>query len=1687
MSLSAIEQSMRNALKGTELVFNAQTTGCMAVDSLLGLLLSDRSLNLQGVELLPSLTQLIVKGRGSFYKFTNARIEVIFTQESQGLTVRLSAIPPTTVPLLKGLDALTDVLGKRMVSELPTPLQRPPGLSLNTIILTSGSEEVARSSMRMTVGTTASWSIWPSQVSLDNIVLEFEVYSPSDPQHRQTGISIHAASTIAGAHFTTFVRPPSLTVFGGLRDGETLALAKVLQIFLPSVSLALPTNLVISKCFIRADAGTRQIELVADLTGKWPITLGAASVTLRELGFQLELDTQSPNESTVVLNGRTEVAGQPIALGASYSRTDGWGFTTRLPDITLSKMLAPFLPKAVLPQTLSTLGLTNAVLSTQMKTGFLSLRTGLTGQWIIPLGDQTLTIKKMALRVERQRNNAPVSATFWGQAILGTLIFDVRSELLAKNISFTGSIVSLSLSSILRQFLKAVSLPADLPIDIEFSDLHASVSPSTGAFSFSGQSTETWTIPLGIGQLTITGLSLQVDRSTTGTDKKQAGTTCRVEGQGKLTLSIDGFSANFAGSVEFVASPTQVSFTFYAKGPHGNTLKLPIPTGISTIKPQAVFTFDELAINHTQDGWQIMADATTQFTGLPSFLTAKIPGTTLSLVPQKPRKWTLSAGRGEVAFSTTRLWDNPLPPTALPTLKINGNTVSLGVFWLDVRDWKIRFGKGSTTEPKLALQATIDVAVSDEINRVFGVGRNGLPWLKFFKTAKRNQKNPLSTATGLQLSLSEKGISAQLQGSPINVMQPDEQGLYHITLGPNGLFGELSCPLPTFRYNGLGWTAAGEFHIEKPLQLPLTPLREALTQAGLGPMAELIPKAIPLDDIALVKNNRLTFDPWLAKLQEKSPSLRIPPVVIDALNELVSLGDAILERTPGQLNEYLAFVMPQDLSFAIEVSGTGGMKLDVTTRTQANPNPQPLKLLLPFAGPPFGLPELLGIQLTSLSFGQILSGSLFLLQLEGKFDRFDLLALAGCLTTGYLIDGKTSCKAFQYSYTIDQLLAVLPAGSPVPVPLFYKELAISYFGWEMLKAESRWSFPQPDGGLFALIGLFSQLLPFFTKATYKLDPEVAPKGFKLPFMIGPNYLQLPPYLGGAILGTKTGLPTWSVWKSLANLLNGFKTGSPQDFVNALPVEARVGEEGVVFGPFSIEVGFAVTTPREFKNEILPGKVRTKPGQKFGQRIRAMRTGPDKQITALLPKPTKGPPNSDGLIILLVGTFEIHNIITLQSAFGLAAIDSKVSGKGFGTGVQFTGTLGNAFTMKIAGAITVTSTLLSIKGSTGIWWKNRLMTGVDLLTVVDKKGFFTQLTFNVTPKCSIAGTWTISKTAMSIGGDITWDYGGNGPFTAGGLIAFSKNGLTLTTTQIKGAALHGVTIQKLTAIFPATGGPLTATIDLTIPQELRTALRGEIQKVSHEARDALNNARQLTTTALDALKGHELSLNGVKAMLVAICNQVIKTINARIKKLPQKKTYGKWPFSKTVYIRAEATKEVAPYLQTLSAFSKRFNKSTKATLAADVTALVNWALKNKTHTVSRYGFKIKTITILATGTVNQLNDVKKHVPQWIARLPEKNIGLTVNGKILQYAKNSVDAALNDIATSLEKGEENVPMVTGISVGTTLSVLPSSGVKVLIQVTRGNRSKTYPASFSFTNPAAGASDLLKLLLKDLGTSL
>ncbi len=1243
---------------------------------------------------------------------------------------------------------------------------------------------------------------------------------------------------------------------------------------------------------------------------------------------------------------------------------------------------------------------------------------------------------------------------------------------------------SFGLHGAVKQLLPAEAvLPDEIP-DCRFSDLAFEVAAQTGEFSLQATAIGAWSIPLGFGQLQIKNAHLSLGKTATAGEAETAA-TCQVSGVGTLRLQLtEGVAAEFSGSVQLKADRQGVGFTFSADQSGNNQLRIDIPTGVGSQNPAVEFSFSELAIAHSRDGWRVQADATTRFSGLPAFLTAPIPGTELALVPQEPRVWSFNAGGGEVAFSIDRLWEGECPRLPLPSIRIGGAELALGILWLDARQWTIRFGQQSTSAAKIALQTTLQVAVSDEINRLFGVGADGQPRTRIFRTFTSGVTDPSSSATGIQLDLSEKGISALLEGSPLNAMQPDAQGFYDLSLGADGQFGKLRTRMPEFRFDGSGWVAAGEWHIEKPLKLPLFPLKEALSQAGLGPLAGVLPAGVPLDDIRLLdENNRLVFGPWLDRLA-KQTELSLPQELIEALKTLEESAEQLLEQTPGRFNEYLNFQMPPDLAFALEVRAGGGLKLDLSTRASEDGAPVPLKLLLPFVDPATGIPELLGVELVSLSFGEILGGSLFLLELEGKFDRFDLISMALCLTTGHLADGKTSSRRFLRSYNIDRLLAVIPAATPVPVPLFYREIGVSYYGWEMLQFESHWHFPLPEVGLFGALDLFSQLKDFFCEKDVRLSPDAPPEGFRLPFTIGPNYLRLPPYLGGKMIGSDQPLPEWSVWSSLASLLNGLKTGRPRDFLQALPVEARIGSVAVDLGPFSASAGAAVTTPHEFQTAILGGQARTEAGQAFGERLQAWGAGPEQQLMTLLPKRNEQPTAADGLIILLLAEFAVSGVAALQASFGLAAIGSK----GFGTGVRLAGSIGEAFRVAIQGSLLVEPNRLRVEGDTGIWWNDERLTNLGLVTDISPASLITEVTLALTPECDFSGSWAVSKEAMRIGGKIRWDYGGNAPLSAAGSADFTSEGLSLTLTQLDSAVLHGIQLEKFTAFLPAAPGqPLVGTLALAIPEELSGALRAEIDAAARQAKSQLDNARQLTMQQLDALKGYAVSVAGIRLLLIAICNAAVNAINSAVGNLPAKKTYGRWPFRKTIKVRAEASREVAPYIRALQGFARTFANSSTRTLATDVVALLNWALKNRLHTVKRYGVTVARVPVLSDQTVAKLQSINANVPAWLAHLPEHDAGLTLSGTMIDFAQGTVNAALRDIADTLDQTSSNIPALTGLTVQSDLTLVPSSEVKAQMEVARNNRVKVYTLLLNFDDPAAGAKDLYDLVAKDLGSAL
>jgi hypothetical protein len=206
-------------------------------------------------------------------------------------------------------------------------------------------------------------------------------------------------------------------------------------------------------------------------------------------------------------------------------------------------------------------------------------------------------------------------------------------------------------------------------------------------------------------------------------------------------------------------------------------------------------------------------------------------------------------------------------------------------------------------------------------------------------------------------------------------------------------------------------------------------------------------------------------------------------------------------------------------------------------------------------------------------------------------------------------------------------------------------------------------------------------------------------------------------------------------------------------------------------------------------------------------------------------------------------------------------------------------------------------------------------------------------------------------------------------------------------------------------------------------------------------------------------------------LIRICKAVVKGINTYVNKLKEPK-------------HTIAKKAVKSYINTLNTFAGKFDKQpNKRTLGNNINDLIHWADKNKNKTISiTFSKKKITIPIIDGQTMKNLVSIQGKLPNWMAHLPEHNIGLTLSGRILQYAKNTVNHALNDIAENIGKETAKMPHLKALSLTTELITILKK-TNVLLTVTRNNTEKHFSVAFNFNNPAEATATLVDLIVKEL----
>ena len=200
--------------------------------------------------------------------------------------------------------------------------------------------------------------------------------------------------------------------------------------------------------------------------------------------------------------------------------------------------------------------------------------------WALDLGNTACTISQIAL--DAAYDNGDVSGTLQGLLEIGSHHISVGADL-QQQLTLNAVIPFLNLTAIVEQFFPDdIVLPNEVP-DFEFSNVELSITPATGEFSLSAASANEWDLPVGVDGLSISGVTINVNRV-----KKTDGTKA-VTGSigGALHIGSASFTVAYTFPGGFVLTGNLPSFSLSPLVQElcgGDLVRdLPVPVGVLNV------------------------------------------------------------------------------------------------------------------------------------------------------------------------------------------------------------------------------------------------------------------------------------------------------------------------------------------------------------------------------------------------------------------------------------------------------------------------------------------------------------------------------------------------------------------------------------------------------------------------------------------------------------------------------------------------------------------------------------------------------------------------------------------------------------------------------------------------------------------------------------------------------------------------------------------------------------------------------------------------------------------------------------------------------------------------------------------------------------------------------------------------
>lgn len=972
---------------------------------------------------------------------------------------------------------------------------------------------------------------------------------------------------------------------------------------------------------------------------------GCPWLVLKQAQIALQI-TGDTHDVTGTINGTIHAESIDIAAVFNVAKTaDLVVLNWTIAEINLSQIATVFLNSASVPSELPVFSFKDLKTSVTPKTGAFSFEVISADTWDFPANGGGLNITEVKLDLERESRDAQthcaiaISSSIANEIVEGLAIedFQLNFDFQGQEWSVTGNI-------------EAIVAEAKTSLTAGYTQKAAGKTLTLTANS------ELKPLDLGdIGSLSLSTLELEFTKPASSETTQPAKLEWSVSAEG--AISIPG-AIECAGKLSIYRNEQKAGLEFQ---PTQAKFTIPLPPDQ---KASMELDFDSLSIvrktigTNTQE-WLLDAKVDLTFAGLNGTVQKYLP----QIIPMQ-----FKADKNSVALAVDGAIETiqfVIPNVDIPSL---GGLV-LGTAEIDISTLDITLGQN------IELSAILGVGLPSQLNNLFGVkkAQNGelSPTVEFFRTF--DPQDPEHSTVQLQLGITAAGIKITPKTSfikAIAVVNENGKPRWH---GDFGEYGAISVNVPEFTYSAesSAFAASGGFSMDKdkPLALPLSPIKHLLDACKLSGAAKMLPDALPFTNLQIDANNLVDkLVEMLDSLLQKIGGGELSDDARKILNTIAQNFD----KLPTSFIEYLNFQIPQGFNFDVAVTPEGAVRFDASVEGDT-----PIKLLFP--GMMGIFPVLNGISLRSISFGEIAGGSLFLLKMDADIDQFDLATLAAALA---IPDNSVlpNTKSLQRRLKLNELYMVLPTELPIPIPLFYKNVGIEYLGLEGLTLQAHAQFPLPKPSLKALGELLSDFKQFFTDSNYRLDPQKPPQGLNPEFFsLHQNSLQLPQYLGGKMLAPQKD-PTID-YAAIASLLNGMKFLTINDLIQAIPLSDRLGDVDTAFGPISANFGWLVTTPDEFKQLPSNPTLQKIAYQKLGLSGSAQAND---ILTVLPPVQTGGHSDEQGLIAFLKIGWNVANVTTFDTAFGLAASASM----GFNTGFRLTGSIASFVDVKLAGAIAI---------------------------------------------------------------------------------------------------------------------------------------------------------------------------------------------------------------------------------------------------------------------------------------------------------------------------------------------------------------------------------------------------------------